>query len=187
MEELCENYLDPVIYTENSYIFEENKPVDKIVLITQGTVTVYKTCNFSSYTCLKRGDFCGEELIDWAKSHPRAPVSKNGKSHSMKIDGSDVGASKKFGPSTSTQSVNLKDKKMKGRAYEESHSTEMERLDSDLEEGVAHDRRPSNPESCVSLPTSTRNLKCSTKVEAFILRHTDCLDLAQTLFQTDTR
>ncbi|KAI5318338.1 hypothetical protein L3X38_038046 [Prunus dulcis] len=72
---ICER-LKPVIYTEDAYIIREGEPLDKMLFIMQGTAWSYTTssnCNIcgstsgsSNIKCLERGDFYGEELMNWA-------------------------------------------------------------------------------------------------------------------------
>ncbi|XP_061996195.1 putative cyclic nucleotide-gated ion channel 8 [Rosa rugosa] len=78
LKEICE-HLKPVIYTEDNYIVEKGKPLGMMLFITQGLVWSYTTnnvnvggtnCGSSTNKWLKRGDFYGEELLNWAFKCP---------------------------------------------------------------------------------------------------------------------
>lgn len=70
---ICEN-LKPVTYNEDSYMIREGELLDKMLFITQGIVWTYTSNNSIERSsglalrtrCLTKGDFCGEELLDWA-------------------------------------------------------------------------------------------------------------------------
>ncbi|KAM2930678.1 hypothetical protein COP2_037682 [Malus domestica] len=58
--------LQPVMFTEDTYIVKEGKPLDKMLFVTQGIVWSYGSSNNNGSTrCLKKGDFYGEELLNW--------------------------------------------------------------------------------------------------------------------------
>ncbi|XP_015878201.3 cyclic nucleotide-gated ion channel 1-like [Ziziphus jujuba] len=66
------NYLKPVVYTENSYIIRDGEPLDLMLFITQGIVWTFPTGRGGGTTdgskttnCLQKGDFFGEELLNW--------------------------------------------------------------------------------------------------------------------------
>lgn len=81
---ICE-YLKPVIYAEDSYIIREGEPLEKMIFITQGIAWTYATnidggrsSSSSSIGCLEKGDFYGEELLNWAfnfASFSELPIS----------------------------------------------------------------------------------------------------------------
>ncbi|XP_071715636.1 cyclic nucleotide-gated ion channel 1-like [Rutidosis leptorrhynchoides] len=62
--------LQPVLYTENSYIVREGDPVDEMLFIMRGELLTTTTnggrTGFFNSSRLKAGDFCGEELLTWA-------------------------------------------------------------------------------------------------------------------------
>ncbi|KAI3764363.1 hypothetical protein L2E82_14370 [Cichorium intybus] len=80
MDAMCDR-LKPVLYTENSYIVREGDPVPEMFFITRGVVDSYTTnggkIGFFNSTCLRAGDFCGEELLTWAldPATPALPFS----------------------------------------------------------------------------------------------------------------
>lgn len=78
---ICER-LKPCLYTEHSYIFREGEPVDEMLFIIRGHLESETTNNgrtgFFNQSLLKEGDFCGEELLNWAlesKSGANLPLS----------------------------------------------------------------------------------------------------------------
>ncbi|XP_004289089.1 PREDICTED: cyclic nucleotide-gated ion channel 1-like [Fragaria vesca subsp. vesca] len=88
MKAICE-HLKPVIYAEDKYIFREGEPLEQMLFITQGTAwtytsisnnSVHESSNCSSVIrCLEKGDFFGEEILEWAtnlKSFSDFPVSR---------------------------------------------------------------------------------------------------------------
>ncbi|CAB4288265.1 unnamed protein product [Prunus armeniaca] len=54
--------------SEDNYIVREGEPLDKMLFITQGTAWSYPTSatGSSAIKCLVKGDFYGEELLNWA-------------------------------------------------------------------------------------------------------------------------
>ncbi|KAK9910593.1 hypothetical protein M0R45_034549 [Rubus argutus] len=76
LKAICQ-HLMPVTYSEDSYIMQEGKPLGKILLITQGTAVTYANGRTSSGSSgnkwLKKGDFYGEELLNWAFKSPSFP------------------------------------------------------------------------------------------------------------------
>ncbi|KAL6179636.1 hypothetical protein ACLB2K_051149 [Fragaria x ananassa] len=64
LREICQ-HLVPVTYTEDSYVVQEGKPLGKMLLITQGSAVTYSHGS-SSNKWLKKGDFYGDKLLDWA-------------------------------------------------------------------------------------------------------------------------
>ncbi|CAN6683491.1 unnamed protein product [Malus baccata var. baccata] len=65
LKEICQS-LQPVMFTEDTYIVKEGKPLDKMLFVTQGIVWSYGSSNNNGSTrCLKKGDFYGEELLNW--------------------------------------------------------------------------------------------------------------------------
>nr|XP_043624809.1 cyclic nucleotide-gated ion channel 1-like [Erigeron canadensis] len=69
LDAMCER-LNPVHYTEHSYLAREGDPVPEMLFITRGEVVSITTdggrMGFFNSINLKAGDFCGEELLTWA-------------------------------------------------------------------------------------------------------------------------
>lgn len=70
LEAICK-HLKAVTYTEGFYIIKEGRPLEMMLFITQGTAWTYTTNSTngaagSSFVIkyLKRGDLCGEELLN---------------------------------------------------------------------------------------------------------------------------
>ncbi|XP_050364413.1 cyclic nucleotide-gated ion channel 1-like [Argentina anserina] len=86
LKAICE-HLKPVIYAEDSYIIREGEPLEKMIFITQGIAWTYATningggtssSSSSGVGCLEKGDFYGEELLNWAfnfASFSELPIS----------------------------------------------------------------------------------------------------------------
>uniref|UniRef100_A0A5B7B186 Putative cyclic nucleotide-gated ion channel 1-like isoform X1 n=1 Tax=Davidia involucrata TaxID=16924 RepID=A0A5B7B186_DAVIN len=71
LDTMCDR-LKPVLYSKHSYIFREGDPVEEMLFVTHGKLLTVSTNGgstgfFNSYY-LKNGDFCGEELLEWALS-----------------------------------------------------------------------------------------------------------------------
>ena len=66
LDAICE-HLKPVLYIEHSFIFRKEDPLDEMLFITRGKVLAYSssTCSEGANS-LEKGDFYGEELLDWA-------------------------------------------------------------------------------------------------------------------------
>nr|XP_004289183.2 PREDICTED: cyclic nucleotide-gated ion channel 1-like [Fragaria vesca subsp. vesca]XP_011463625.1 PREDICTED: cyclic nucleotide-gated ion channel 1-like [Fragaria vesca subsp. vesca] len=77
LDAMCDS-LKPVIYTEESYIFQERGTVDAMHFIAQGRLmrlTTYgATTEAFLYRYLGYGDYCGEELITWAFDPHSSPI-----------------------------------------------------------------------------------------------------------------
>ncbi|KAL0886596.1 hypothetical protein Bca101_010579 [Brassica carinata] len=69
LDALCDR-LQPVLYTEESYIVREGDPVDEMLFIMRGKLLTMTTnggrTGFFNSEHLGAGDFCGEELLTWA-------------------------------------------------------------------------------------------------------------------------
>lgn len=69
LDALCDR-LQPVLYTEESYIVREGDPVDEMLFIMRGKLLTMTTnggrTGFFNSEYLGAGDFCGEELLTWA-------------------------------------------------------------------------------------------------------------------------
>ncbi|XP_061999620.1 cyclic nucleotide-gated ion channel 1-like [Rosa rugosa] len=66
---ICD-YLKPVIYPEHSYVAKVDEPVDRMVLVTEGTMWIYSS-NASTpskiHRTVENGDIYGDEqLLSWA-------------------------------------------------------------------------------------------------------------------------
>ncbi|KAK9931887.1 hypothetical protein M0R45_019143 [Rubus argutus] len=69
------DHLKPVSYTKlDKYIVREGKPLKNMLFITQGIAWTYVANGAAGTICdskwLKRGSFCGEEILDWAFKSP---------------------------------------------------------------------------------------------------------------------
>ncbi|KAB1205058.1 Cyclic nucleotide-gated ion channel 1 [Morella rubra] len=62
--------LEHVYYYEDSYIVREGEPLDRMLLVTEGVIwkSVSSTGGAASsgWVCLEKGQFCGEQLLEWA-------------------------------------------------------------------------------------------------------------------------
>ncbi|XP_022974666.1 cyclic nucleotide-gated ion channel 1-like [Cucurbita maxima] len=68
LDSMCE-YLKPVLFTKRSFILQEGDPIDTMLFIMKGKLSNIITFGWNNkpYTdILKAGDFCGEELVQWA-------------------------------------------------------------------------------------------------------------------------
>ncbi|CAK9318197.1 unnamed protein product [Citrullus colocynthis] len=91
LDAICD-YLKPVLYIERNLIVQEGEPLDEIVFIIRGKVMIYSKkegegaagCSGSKW--LTKGDFYGEDLLDWALRNPTSttvPIStKTMRAHS---------------------------------------------------------------------------------------------------------
>ncbi|TYK20846.1 cyclic nucleotide-gated ion channel 1-like [Cucumis melo var. makuwa] len=76
--DLMHGDLKPVLFTEDSIILLENKPIDMMVFIIKGKLRATSRRNISNYVSksdvvLEAGDFYGEELIPWAMANHITP------------------------------------------------------------------------------------------------------------------
>lgn len=80
---ICE-YLKPMLYIERSFIVQEGEPLDEMVFIIRGKVMIYSkrdgevATGSSGSKWLTKGDFYGENLLDWALRNPTSttvPIS----------------------------------------------------------------------------------------------------------------
>ena len=73
LQMICD-YLKPVYYNEQSYIVWEGEPLDAMLFITQGVVWNFITTSngegivTSKAQCIEKGNFFGQELLDWGFS-----------------------------------------------------------------------------------------------------------------------
>ncbi|GKU96657.1 hypothetical protein SLEP1_g9868 [Rubroshorea leprosula] len=81
LDSMCDR-LKAVLYTEKSYIVREGEPVEEMLFIMRGdlasTITNGGITGFSNAVNLKPGDFCGQELLNWAldpQSSSHLPIS----------------------------------------------------------------------------------------------------------------
>lgn len=67
LEAICD-HLKLVKYSEDNYIVQEGEPLEKMLFITQGTAWSYTSSasGTSAIKCLVKGDFYGDELLNWA-------------------------------------------------------------------------------------------------------------------------
>ncbi|XP_020414191.1 cyclic nucleotide-gated ion channel 1 isoform X2 [Prunus persica] len=77
LDAICE-HLKPVLYIEHSFIFRKEDPLDEMLFITRGKVLTYtaSTC-CEGANSLEKGDFYGEELLDWVLKTCPAPTLSN--------------------------------------------------------------------------------------------------------------
>ncbi|XP_048327026.1 cyclic nucleotide-gated ion channel 1 isoform X2 [Ziziphus jujuba] len=90
LEDIC-SHLKPVIYGENSYIVRDGDPLDRMLFVTQGTLLAFTSSRSNSNAGssssasssgksifstssgsmrrLKKGDYHGEELLEWSLTH----------------------------------------------------------------------------------------------------------------------
>jgi cyclic nucleotide gated channel len=80
---ICKS-LKPLYYIENSYIFREGEPLNAMIFITQGSLWCFKTNNgengegtTSSPQCIEKGEFYGEELLEWGFNGSPSPKLSN--------------------------------------------------------------------------------------------------------------
>ncbi|XP_050156358.1 cyclic nucleotide-gated ion channel 1-like [Malus sylvestris] len=81
---ICD-YLKPVTYSENTFVFRMGDPLDCMLFIIKGTMWTYASSSDShagqgissmSIKSLGKGNFYGEELLDWASNcFTEVPVS----------------------------------------------------------------------------------------------------------------
>ncbi|BFG29238.1 hypothetical protein CerSpe_155120 [Prunus speciosa] len=90
--------LTPVTYTEDSYVVRAGKPLDLMLIIVEGKIlspdmnSDTGTTGSSMITkFLEKGDFCGEELLNWASPNilfsGRAPMSTSDFKCQTKVEG----------------------------------------------------------------------------------------------------
>ncbi|KAB1205060.1 Cyclic nucleotide-gated ion channel 1 [Morella rubra] len=82
LKHLVCDYLKHVYYYEGSYIVKAGEPLDRMLLITEGVIWKFASSSeetvSSSWVCLEKGQFCGEELLDWGfKSTSPSPCLSN--------------------------------------------------------------------------------------------------------------
>lgn len=68
LDSVCE-YLKPVLFTEKSFILQEGDQIDVMLFIMKGNLAAITTNGWKNdpwSVTLKAGDFCGEELVQWA-------------------------------------------------------------------------------------------------------------------------
>ncbi|XP_062000051.1 cyclic nucleotide-gated ion channel 1-like [Rosa rugosa] len=72
---ICD-HLKPVLYIEHSFILRKGDPLDEMLFITRGKVLTYTTEGNAGADCLEKGDFYGQELLDWVlKTYPNPSLS----------------------------------------------------------------------------------------------------------------
>ena len=68
--------MKPAVFTERSYIIQEENPIDQMLFVLQGKLWTYTSRRVTELSSnsgnlnnhLEGGDFSGEELIAWAKA-----------------------------------------------------------------------------------------------------------------------
>lgn len=93
---ICD-YLKPVIYPEHSYVAKVDEPVDRMVLITEGTMWIYSSNTSSSskiHMTVENGEIYGDEqLLSWASkdmqhvSFATLPISKENVKCHTRVEG----------------------------------------------------------------------------------------------------
>ncbi|PQQ21485.1 uncharacterized protein Pyn_07733 [Prunus yedoensis var. nudiflora] len=90
--------LTPVTYPEDSYVVRAGEPLDLMLIIVEGKIlspdmnSDTGTTGSSMITkYLEKGDFCGEELLNWASPNilfsGRAPMSTRDFKCQTKVEG----------------------------------------------------------------------------------------------------
>lgn len=74
LEAICD-HLKPVLYIEHSFILRKGDPLDEMLFITRGKVLTYTTAGREGADCLEKGDFYGQELLDWVLKTPNPSLS----------------------------------------------------------------------------------------------------------------
>ncbi|XP_065634476.1 cyclic nucleotide-gated ion channel 1-like [Quercus suber] len=80
LQRVC-GFLKPVYYNKQSHIVREGEPLDATLFITQGIVWSFTTGNngegndSSEAEYIGKGDFYGQDLLDWAFND--SPISLN--------------------------------------------------------------------------------------------------------------
>nr|XP_011470271.1 PREDICTED: cyclic nucleotide-gated ion channel 1-like [Fragaria vesca subsp. vesca] len=69
------DHLKPVLYIEHSFILRKGDPLDEMLFITRGKVLTYTTAGREGADCLEKGDFYGQELLDWVLKTPNPSLS----------------------------------------------------------------------------------------------------------------
>jgi cyclic nucleotide gated channel len=108
LKAIC-NHLEPMTYTKNSYIIRDGEPLWSMLFITQGTALTYRTSSNSNVNnmgvitsdssicdCLQKGDFYGEELLNWAftfASFSELPISTRNIISQTKLEAFSINAS----------------------------------------------------------------------------------------------
>ncbi|KAM3729838.1 hypothetical protein ACB098_12G041100 [Castanea mollissima] len=79
LQMICD-YLKPVYYNEQSHVVREGEPLDAMLFITQGIVWNFITTSngegivISKAQCIEKGNFFGQELLDWGFSKEKELV-----------------------------------------------------------------------------------------------------------------
>ncbi|KAM5557586.1 hypothetical protein ABKV19_024789 [Rosa sericea] len=60
------DHLKLVLYINRNFIFRKGDPLDEMLFITRGELLTYTTTDNECDDCLKKGNFYGQELLDWA-------------------------------------------------------------------------------------------------------------------------
>ncbi|KAM5557578.1 hypothetical protein ABKV19_024784 [Rosa sericea] len=71
---ICD-HLKPVLYIDHNFIMRKGDPLDEMLFITRGQVLTYTTEDSESAVCFEKGDFYGQELLDWVLKNPNPSLS----------------------------------------------------------------------------------------------------------------
>ncbi|XP_022141162.1 cyclic nucleotide-gated ion channel 1-like isoform X2 [Momordica charantia] len=87
-------YLKPTLYIEHNFIVREGEPLDEMIFIIHGKLWIYSNSNrdgetSSSSGSLEKGDFFGEDLLEWVLKDPllsTVPISTKTVSTHTKVE-----------------------------------------------------------------------------------------------------
>lgn len=75
LDAICD-HLKPLLYIQHSFILREGDPLDEILFITRGKLLTYTNAGSAGADFLEKGDFYGQELLDWVlKTDPNPSLS----------------------------------------------------------------------------------------------------------------
>lgn len=71
-------FLKPMLYIDHNFIVREGEPLDEMIFIVQGKLWIYSksskddetSCSWPGTQSLQKGDFFGEELLNWVLQDP---------------------------------------------------------------------------------------------------------------------
>ncbi|KAB1205043.1 Cyclic nucleotide-gated ion channel 1 [Morella rubra] len=90
--------LEHVYYSKDNYIVRKGEPLDRMLLITEGvvwklasnsegTASSSEGTASSSWVCLEKGQFCGEELLEWEFKDSKVLISPMTLKTHTKVEG----------------------------------------------------------------------------------------------------